>query len=147
MTADDNLAGAAADPRALAEAGLRDCVLRLLHEALERSDMTQVDLADKLGVRRSAVNQVLKGDGNMHVARLAAYLHALGFTLDLAIVPLDAAQERVRPGDDGLPTAGTSPREGSRRGKRRRPGRTSAVASAPEPESHESKADASPHAA
>ncbi|MGW4412627.1 helix-turn-helix domain-containing protein [Nonomuraea sp. NPDC004702] len=59
----------------------------LLHKALESSGLTQSDLAKKLGYRRSAVNQVFRGDGNVRIETLAEYLHEMGFELDAHLVP------------------------------------------------------------
>lgn len=72
--------------RSLASARLRRRVLTLLHKALERSGLTQSDLAKKLGYRRSAVNQVFRGDGNVRIETLAEYLHEMGFELDVNLV-------------------------------------------------------------
>ena len=79
----------AAEPgglRSLASARLRRRVLVLLHRALERSGLTQSELAKKLGYRRSAVNQVFRGDGNVRIETLAEYLHEMGFELDVHLV-------------------------------------------------------------
>jgi transcriptional regulator with XRE-family HTH domain len=73
--------------RSLASARLRRRVLILLHRALNRSGLSQRDLAKKLGYRRSAVNQVFRGDGNVRIETLAEYLHELGYELDLNLVP------------------------------------------------------------
>lgn len=95
----------AAEPgglRSLASARLRRRVLVLLHKALEHSQMNQSDLAKKLGYRRSAVNQVFRGDGNVRIETLAEYLHEMGYELDLQLVnagePRRALSER-RPVD------------------------------------------------
>ncbi|MEU7883483.1 helix-turn-helix domain-containing protein [Microbispora bryophytorum] len=86
--------------RDLASARLRRRALVLLHRALEMSGLNQSDLAKKLGVRRSAVNQVLRGDGNLRLETLAEYLHEMGFELDVNLVragePRRAAQENRR---------------------------------------------------
>ena len=73
---------------ALAAARLRREVLIALHEAFHASGLgTQSELARRLGVRRSAVNQVFRGDGNLRVNTVAEYLHVLGFELDVRLVP------------------------------------------------------------
>jgi transcriptional regulator with XRE-family HTH domain len=64
--------------RALASARLRYEVLSLLHRALQQAWINQSELAARLGVRKSAVSQVLRGDGNMRISTFAEYLHALG---------------------------------------------------------------------
>lgn len=48
--------------------------------------MTQVQLADRLGIRKAAVSNVLRGNGNVTAATLAEYLHAMGYEADLTVV-------------------------------------------------------------
>jgi transcriptional regulator with XRE-family HTH domain len=73
--------------RALAIARLKRAVLATLHEAFRLSGVSsQSDLARSLQVRRSAVNQVFNGDGNVRVSTLAEYLHAMGYELDISLV-------------------------------------------------------------
>lgn len=84
--------------RDLAAARLRYEALVLLQEAFEASGLkSQAELAKKLKVRRSAVNQVLRGDGNVRITTLAEYLHEMGFeallTLTEAGEPRRAAME------------------------------------------------------
>lgn len=83
----ERIAGEPGGLRALASARLRRRVLVLLHRALERAGMNQSELAKKLGYRRSAVNQVFRGDGNVRIETLAEYLYELGFELDAQLVP------------------------------------------------------------
>ncbi len=73
--------------RALAAARLRHEVLSVLHQALHLFGGSQSDLAKRLGFRRSAVNQVFRGDGNLRIDTLADYLHAMGFEADIRLVP------------------------------------------------------------
>jgi transcriptional regulator with XRE-family HTH domain len=82
-----------------ADADLRFRVLKILNAALRQSGITQAELATRLGVRRSAVNQVLRGDGNMHISRLAAYLHALGFEARIDLVPAGQSTRTPAPRD------------------------------------------------
>jgi transcriptional regulator with XRE-family HTH domain len=72
--------------RLLAGSRLRRRVVVVLHQALELSRLSQSGLARKLGVRKSAVNQVFRGDGNVRIETLAAYLHEMGFELDVQLV-------------------------------------------------------------
>jgi transcriptional regulator with XRE-family HTH domain len=73
--------------RALAVSRLKRTVLASLHEAFRRSGTaSQSDLARRLHVRRSAVNQVLNGDGNLRVSTLAEYLYEMGYELTLNLV-------------------------------------------------------------
>jgi transcriptional regulator with XRE-family HTH domain len=69
----------------IAGARLRAKVLALLKAALEESGLKAKDLADRLGVRKSAVSQVLNGNGNMRLNTLADYLLELGFELDVTL--------------------------------------------------------------
>ncbi|WP_192757237.1 helix-turn-helix domain-containing protein [Actinomadura algeriensis] len=70
----------------MAASRLRRRVLVLLHKALDLSDLSQADLAKRLGRRRSAVNQVFRGDGNVRIETLAEYLHEMGYELDMRLV-------------------------------------------------------------
>lgn len=79
--------------RALSAARLQYDVLRLMHMALGRAGITQVELAKRLGVRKSAVNQVFRGDGNVRVSTLAEYLHAMGAEVELQLVPAGKPRE------------------------------------------------------
>lgn len=83
----DRIAGEPDGRRRLASARLRRRVLVLLHEALGRSELNQSDLAKKLGIRKSAVNQVFRGDGNVRIDTLADYLHELGLEAEIKLVP------------------------------------------------------------
>ncbi|HUY44801.1 MAG TPA: helix-turn-helix domain-containing protein [Streptosporangiaceae bacterium] len=72
---------------ALAAARLRREVLVALHEAFAASDVhTQSEVAERLNVRKSAVSQVFRGDGNLRINTLADYLFALGFELNIQLV-------------------------------------------------------------
>jgi predicted XRE-type DNA-binding protein len=78
--------------RALASARLRYEILAMLHAALAQSGMTQANVASLLGIRRSAVNQVFRGDGNLRISTLAEYLAAMGGEVQLEVVPLGDSQ-------------------------------------------------------
>lgn len=84
--------------RGLASARLRRRVLVLLHQALEGSGLSQSLLGEKLGIRRSAVNQVFRGDGNVRIDTLADYLYEMGYELDLQVV---GAGEHRRAHEEG----------------------------------------------
>lgn len=77
-----------AGAQGLAAADLSGQVVRLLHQALDASDLDQKDLAAKLGVTQGRVSQVLNGDGNMKVAAVARYLRALGYETQLTASPI-----------------------------------------------------------
>jgi predicted XRE-type DNA-binding protein len=79
--------------RALSVSRLKYQVLQVLHTALRTSRKNQADIATSLGVRKSAVNQVLHGDGNVKIATLADYLYAMGFELECRLVPVGKQRE------------------------------------------------------
>lgn len=89
----DRIAGEPNGRRRLASARLRRRVLVLLHEALGNSELNQSDLAKKLGIRRSAVNQVFRGDGNVRIDTFADYLHELGLEAEIKLVPAGKARQ------------------------------------------------------
>jgi hypothetical protein len=73
--------------RALAVARLRRSVLVALHRAFKASGLdSQSELAKRLPVRRSAVNQVFRGDGNVRINTLAEYLYEMGFEVNITLV-------------------------------------------------------------
>lgn len=82
----ERIAGRPGGGRRLASARLRRRVLVLLHQALEGSGLNQSLLAEKLGIRRSAVNQVFRGDGNVQINTVAEYLYEMGYELDVQVV-------------------------------------------------------------
>ena len=69
-------------------ARLKGDALRSLRRGMLTSGKTQSDLARDLGKTRSAVNQVISGDGNVKLATLAEYLFAMDLKLELRVVPL-----------------------------------------------------------
>ena len=89
----ERIARTADGRRRLANSRLRREVLDVLHRALRNSGLSQTDLAVRLGVRKSAVNQVLNGDGNVRIGTLANYLLAADHELKLELVP--AGQPRA----------------------------------------------------
>jgi transcriptional regulator with XRE-family HTH domain len=83
----DRVAAKSGGAAALAAARLREELLVALHQAFEASGLrSKAELARRLNVRRSAVNQVFKGDGNLRATTIAEYLFALGFELDVTLV-------------------------------------------------------------
>jgi predicted XRE-type DNA-binding protein len=76
-----------AGAQGLAAADLAGQVMRLLHQALDVSDLDQKALAEKLGVTQGRVSQVFNGDGNMKIAAVARYLRALGYETRLVATP------------------------------------------------------------
>lgn len=74
--------------QAVAGARLRLHVKAVLWQALKESGLTQTALAKRLGLAKSGVSAVLHGSGNVQPATLAAYLWAMGFRLEIRLVPL-----------------------------------------------------------
>jgi transcriptional regulator with XRE-family HTH domain len=79
--------------RDLAAARLRYEVLAVIQEAFTCSTLTQVALAGKLRVRKSAVNQVLHGNGNVQITTLAEYLFEMGYELRISLVRAGTPRE------------------------------------------------------
>ncbi|WP_079041181.1 XRE family transcriptional regulator [Streptomyces sp. Root264] len=99
----DRFASSEDGSQLLAAARLRREVLRILHRALEASGLTQSQLAERLHIRKSAVNQVFRGDGNLRVNTLAHYLSAMGFELDVRVVEAGEPRKAVLEGREMTP--------------------------------------------
>jgi transcriptional regulator with XRE-family HTH domain len=56
-------------------------VLRLLRAAREKAGMTQVDLAEKLGLTQSFVSKIERGDRRLDIVQLRTVCKALGLPL------------------------------------------------------------------
>lgn len=82
--------------RALSAARLRYEVLKYLHWALTYTGMSQRGLARRLGIQSAAVSSTLRGNGNLRVDTVAAYLHELGFELQVKLVPLGTARRKAK---------------------------------------------------
>jgi transcriptional regulator with XRE-family HTH domain len=81
------------DPDVLIAASrLRLRALALIDGAMRATKVNRAGLAQRLGVRRSAVQQVMTGTGNLQLQTLAEYLGVLGFELEL--VPVEAGEVR-----------------------------------------------------
>lgn len=87
MSLYDRVATLPGGGRALVSSRLKRSILKALHQALAASPLdSQAELASKLRVRRSAVNQVLRGDGNLRVSTIAEYLYEMGYELSVTLV-------------------------------------------------------------
>lgn len=82
--------------RGRVSARLRLRVSDLLNAALQRSGMKKAELARALGVDRSAVSQVINGNGNVTINTLADYLSELGYEADIQPVALGEILESMR---------------------------------------------------
>lgn len=92
MSLHNRLSQSAEGRSALAAARLRYSVLKSLTRALRESGLSQSELANRLGLRRSAVNAVFKGTGNVRVNTVAEYLDSMGFEATLVISPTGDAR-------------------------------------------------------
>ncbi len=63
--------------------------------ALERRGMSQSDLAQLLGVTRSAISQRLDGRSNVSIRKLASMLDVLGYGIDFQLVDHRASDELI----------------------------------------------------
>jgi len=82
---------------AAAEAQVR--VAHLLRGALDRSRLSQKELAERVGVTEGRVSQVLNSDGNLRITTIARFLRALGYSFELAGKAADSeVQPLERPG-------------------------------------------------
>jgi transcriptional regulator with XRE-family HTH domain len=87
MTLHDRVSAMPGGSRAIAASRLRRAVLTVLGKAFNTSGIeSQAELAKRLKVRRSAVNQVFRGDGNVRINTLAEYLSEMGFEVSLTLV-------------------------------------------------------------
>lgn len=80
--------------RKLAIARLRHRVIDILQISLKESGKSQTQLAEELGVSRSAVSQVFVGDGNLRISTLAEYLYGMGHELQLKTVPAGTVDQK-----------------------------------------------------
>lgn len=80
------------EDQGMAAAELCIRVADVLNLALDQSGRSQKDLADRLGIGESRVSQVLRGDGNVHIATLGRFLRGIGYKAKLV---LEAADDDV----------------------------------------------------
>jgi transcriptional regulator with XRE-family HTH domain len=83
------------EQRALAAARLRYEVLSALHTAIRLSGITRAELVNRLPIQKSAISMTLNGRGNIQPDTIAMYLAAMGFELELKLVPLGTARKRA----------------------------------------------------
>lgn len=74
----------------LAAATLAMRVADLLQRVKHLSGVTHRALANSLGITQGRVSQVLNGDGNVHVATLARFMHAMGYEIRITAEPIAA---------------------------------------------------------
>lgn len=74
--------------RMLASSRFRRQVLIALDQALDLSGLNQAELAQKLGLTRSAVSQVFNGDGNLQAGTISDYLFEMGAHAEIILSPI-----------------------------------------------------------
>lgn len=109
MTFYDRVASQQNGERALARARLQRAILRSLDRAFRLSMLSsQSALARRLHVRRSAVSQVFRGDGNVRISTLADYMWEMGFEVNVELVPAGEMRRAAVSGRRPVPVAQTS---------------------------------------
>jgi len=78
------LESAAKDPDGVALAAAIDFSIDVSEE-LERAGMTQTELAQRMGVSRSALSQMLSESSNLTLRSVAKIVHALGKSFSIKI--------------------------------------------------------------
>lgn len=71
-------------------------VIHLLQRAFEGSELSQKDLAQRVGVTEGRVSQVLNSEGNLRVTTIARYLRALGYRFEMNAEPQDPGSKSLR---------------------------------------------------
>jgi transcriptional regulator with XRE-family HTH domain len=69
---------------------------RLLRETRERADMTQVELAEKIGETQSYVSKVERGERRLDLVQLQAFCRAMKVTLGTFVAEFEAATRSKR---------------------------------------------------
>ena len=92
----ERLGSTAVGSRVLASARLKYRALTLLHEILAKEGISQTELAKRLKIRKSAVNQTLHSDGAMKIGTFAEYLDALGYEADISVHPRGTMRLRAQ---------------------------------------------------
>lgn len=105
----DRVASKPGGEQALAAARLRREVLVALHQAFAASGLhTKSEIARRLNIRKSAVSQVFRGDGNLRITTLAEYLYALGFELQIGLVEVGEPRQAELEGRMAAPAIATT---------------------------------------
>lgn len=68
--------------------------LELLKDARKHANLTQEELAQRLGESQSFISKCERGERRLDVIELRAWSHALGFTLQKLIKRLEQNSER-----------------------------------------------------
>lgn len=100
----DDFGGAAEGGRALARAHLRYEALEAITIACKEAGLSRSELAERLGVTKSAVSQLLNGDRDMRLSKLADCLHAAGYLAELHLTKANGLRRVSTPLAGSLPT-------------------------------------------
>jgi ribosome-binding protein aMBF1 (putative translation factor) len=73
----------------------RRALARALREAREAKHLSQAELARRLGTKQTAIARIESGKFNPRLDNLRAILAALGYALNIQIVPLHAKTARA----------------------------------------------------
>lgn len=114
MTLYERVASTEAGSLALAEARLRREALRCLVQAMAVSGVDRKQLAARLGERPGKVARVLHGDGDITMAVLARYLHAMGHEAEITLVPAGEPRRKAVEADGHGQGCGTQPEPADR---------------------------------
>ncbi len=98
MSLKDDLRKELDDPefaRFFGEAGAKSSLAFTLNEARTRANLTQKELADKLGVSQEYIARLESGEANPTIGRIGALLAVLGFSLTTGITPLAPESNRA----------------------------------------------------
>lgn len=94
---DDLLAADPQDARERVRASLRVAVAEALLLRMESLDLSKSQLADRLGVSRSAITQALTGTRNLSLNLLADLAQALGVSPRFVLEPVAPAVSPAQP--------------------------------------------------
>ena len=82
-------------------------------ERMEELELTQADLARKMGVSRARISQILRGDDNLTLKSIVAVAIGLDCRVGMRLKPERAGarpnRRDCRPVDPGLPAGGGAP--------------------------------------
>ncbi|RKS89586.1 helix-turn-helix protein [Microbacterium sp. AG790] len=81
----------------MAGARLAVRVAELIRLTMARSELTQRQLAERLGVGEARVSQILRGDGNFHLATVARVFAALGYDTELKVYDGEDREVKIVP--------------------------------------------------
>lgn len=69
-------------------------VTQLLRAARKRSGLTQVELAERLGLTQSHLSKIERGEARIDIVQLRTYCHKVGTTLGEFVADLERAISR-----------------------------------------------------